>query len=97
MENLHFALKSAKPLIGTNPLDIPYISMVPGGPSEHVVDRYGRVLPQDWTGLCVTAVSTYDFWLIERNSGRRSAMRLGRFHSVADVVEHLQAEVGHHA
>lgn len=75
----------------TNPIDMPYACMRQRGRVEQVVDREGRVLPENWTGLCVSAVSTREFWFIDHQGGVRVARYLGRFHRVSDAVEVLAA------
>lgn len=89
--NQNFALSNGSFDTDLSPLDMPYICMPTMGEIERVVDRDGTVLPEDWTGLCVTAVSTSDFWLVQSRDGRRSAVHIGRFRSVAAAVASLAA------
>lgn len=93
MKNLNFALENAISLLGADPLDIPYMTTSTEGLQPTVVDRDGWILPQDWTGICVSGVSTRSFWLIERDEGGRIATHLGRFRSVAEVVERLKSQI----
>ncbi|HBP1602287.1 TPA: hypothetical protein L5U90_003391 [Pseudomonas aeruginosa] len=74
-----------------NPVDMPYACMREQGIVEKVIDREGRVLPENWTGLCVSAVSVREFWHIDHLDGARVARYLGRFHRVSDAEQALAA------
>jgi hypothetical protein len=74
-----------------NALDLPYACMPVLGDVDRIIDRHGKVLPDDWSGLCVTAVSTKDFWFIKIKNGRRLAAHVGRFHTVADAIAKIAA------
>lgn len=74
-----------------NPLDMPYACMAEPGHVDRVVDRNGQTLPANWTGLCVTAVSTQEYWLIDVRDGVRYATQVGRFRTVADAMASIAA------
>lgn len=72
-----------------SPLDMPYVCMRVHGQADSVIDRHGNVLPDTWTGLCVTAVSTKDFWMVSSTAGKRTMKPIGRFQTVVDAVASL--------
>lgn len=74
-----------------NPLDMPYACMSKPGQVDRVVDRDGRTLPASWTGLCVTAASTQEYWLIAVRDGIRHTTRVGRFRTVSDAMASISA------
>lgn len=81
-----FTIQSAARRSHPNSIDMPYICMPVRGRVDRIVDKTGAVLPDDWTGLCVTAVSTKDYWLISSQGGRRMAEPVGRFSTVAEAM-----------
>jgi hypothetical protein len=85
------AIAPARPNAHINPIDMPYACMREQGIVEKIIDREGRVLPENWTGLCVSAVSVREFWFIDHQGGVRVARYLGRFHRVSDAVQALAA------
>jgi hypothetical protein len=63
-----------------NALDLPYACMPVLGDVDRIIDRHGKVLPDDWSGLCVKI-----------KNGRRLAAHVGRFHTVADAIAKIAA------
>lgn len=73
-------------------VDMPFVVMPFIGRLDAVVDPVtGLNLPTSWTGLCVSAVSTKLFWLVELVGDKQVASKIGRFEHTADAFKHARS------